>query len=178
MARQNAGTHVNTVHCRHGSGYRFVRNGLARRSTDCRQAAGAGAHPARAVALLRALTEAIQVRTTYITGARDDLRPDEFTPAAIERKLRRAQLLMSERGVARAFGEVPTYEAATLALDLVWMLERLQAVGIEEVITVDLTRSVIGMPVARVVIPGLEAPHDHDGYVAGPRALKVSGERR
>jgi ribosomal protein S12 methylthiotransferase accessory factor len=33
--------------------------------------AGAGAHPSRAVALLRALTEAVQVRTTYITGSRE-----------------------------------------------------------------------------------------------------------
>jgi ribosomal protein S12 methylthiotransferase accessory factor len=85
---------------------------------------------------------------------------------------------MSQDGVARAFGAVPTYEAATLAEDLDWMLERLQAVGIEEVITVDLTRPEVGMPVARVVIPGLEGPHDHDGYLPGARALKATGERR
>ena len=51
-----------------------------RRHEHAHSGAGAGAHPARAVALLRALTEAIQVRTTYITGSRDDLRPDEFRP--------------------------------------------------------------------------------------------------
>ncbi|MGH6919845.1 MAG: YcaO-like family protein [Geminicoccaceae bacterium] len=149
-----------------------------RRHENAHAGAGAGAHPARAVALLRAVTEAIQVRTTYITGARDDLRPDEFTPSAIERKLRRAQALMSQGAATRAFREVPTCEAAALAEDLDWMLDRLRAVDIEEVIMVDLTRAEIGMPVARVVIPGLEAPHDHDGYVPGPRALKLSGERR
>ena len=93
-------------------------------------------------------------------------------------KRRRARALMSESGAPRDFRAVPTYEAATLALDLDWMLERLQAVGIEEVVAVDLTRPEVGMPVARVVIPGLEAPHDHDGYLAGPRALKATGERR
>ena len=32
------------------------------------------------------------------------------------------------------------------------------------------------MPVVRVVIPGLEAPDDHDGYLRGPRARRRAGE--
>jgi ribosomal protein S12 methylthiotransferase accessory factor len=36
---------------------------------------------------------------------------------------------------------------------------------------VDLTREDVGIPVVRVVIPGLEAPHDDDGYLPGPRAM-------
>ncbi len=40
---------------------------------------GSGAHPDRAVALARALTEAVQTRMNYITGARDDLKFEEFT---------------------------------------------------------------------------------------------------
>jgi YcaO-like protein with predicted kinase domain len=149
-----------------------------RRHENAHSGAGAGAHPSRAVALLRALTEAIQVRTTYIAGSRDDLRPQEFTPPAIEQKLRRAQTLMRASGVPRRFRDVPTHEARTLAEDLDWMLERLRAVGIREVVVVDLTRPGIGIPVARVVIPGLEAPHDHDGYLRGPRAQRVLGDRR
>jgi ribosomal protein S12 methylthiotransferase accessory factor len=131
--------------------------------------AGAGAHPSRAVALLRALTEAIQVRTTYITGSRDDLRPDEFTPPAIARKLWRAQTLMGQGGAPRNFRDVPTWESRTCADDLAWMLDRLRAVGIAEVVAVDLTRPEIGLPVVRVVIPGLEGPDDHDRYVPGVR---------
>ena len=137
--------------------------------------AGAGAHPARAVALLRALTEAIQVRTTYITGSRDDLRPDEFTPPAIAHKLRRARALMSEGVARRHFRDVPTYDSRTCAEDLAWMLDRLRAVGIREVMAVDLTRPEIGVPVVRVVIPRLEGPDDHDRYVAGPRVLELRG---
>src|SRR5512132_23241 len=41
-------------------------------------ASGYGCHPAREVALLRALTEAAQVRLTLISGLRDDLRIDEY----------------------------------------------------------------------------------------------------
>ena len=149
-----------------------------RRHENAHSGAGAGAHPSRAVALLRALTEAIQVRTTYITGSRDDLRPDEFTPPALEQKLRRAQRLMKTRAPQRDFRDVPTCEARTCADDLAWMLDRLRAVGIEEVVAVDLTRPEMGMPVARVVIPGLEGPDDHDAYVPGPRVLAARGGPR
>lgn len=144
-----------------------------RRHEGTHSGAGAGAHPSRPIALLRALTEAIQVRTTYITGSRDDLRPDEFTPPAIERKLRRAQALMNQGAVGRRFADVPTYESPTCADDLAWMLERLGAVGIEEVVAVDLTRSDLGVPVARVVIPGLEGPDDHERYLPGPRVRRM-----
>jgi ribosomal protein S12 methylthiotransferase accessory factor len=149
-----------------------------RRHENAHSGAGAGAHPSRAVALLRALTEAIQVRTTYITGARDDLRPDEFTPPALAQKLGRARALMGEGGARRDFRAVPSYESPTCADDLAWMLERLRAVGIEQVVAVDLTRPGIGLPVVRVVIPGLEGPDDHDRYVPGARVRKLPGGPR
>ena len=40
---------------------------------------GGGCHPARQVALLRALTEAAQARTTYIAGSRDDFARDDYS---------------------------------------------------------------------------------------------------
>jgi YcaO-like protein with predicted kinase domain len=149
-----------------------------RRHAHAHSGAGAGAHPSRAVALLRALTEAIQVRTTYITGSRDDLRPHEFTTAGLTDKLRRAQALMSEGGARRNFRDVPTYDSRTCADDFAWMLDRLRAVGIVEVIAVDLTRPEFGLPVVRVVIPGLEGPDDHDRYMPGPRVVELRGEQR
>jgi YcaO-like protein with predicted kinase domain len=151
---------------------------IDRRLENAHFGAGAGAHPARAVALLRALTEAIQVRTTYIAGSRDDLRPDEFTPAAIEQKLRHAQALLGAGGTPRRFCDVPSYESRTCAEDLAWMLDRLRMIGIETVVAVDLTRPELGLPVTRVVIPGLEGPHDHARYVPGARALEALGASR
>jgi ribosomal protein S12 methylthiotransferase accessory factor len=151
---------------------------IDRRHEHAHSGAGAGAHPAREVALLRALTEAIQVRTTYIAGSRDDLRPDEFTPAGLAHKLRRAQALMREGAVRRDFRDVPTCDSRTCAEDLAWMLDRLRAVDIGEVMAVDLTRPEFGMPVVRVVIPGLEGQDDHDRYVPGPRVLERRGGRR
>ena len=54
-------------------------------------------------------------------------------------------------------------------------LERLRAIGIERVVAVDLTRPDFGIPVVKVVIPGLEWDRNHPSYAAGPRARQVSG---
>jgi ribosomal protein S12 methylthiotransferase accessory factor len=132
--------------------------------------AGAGCHPARQIALLRALTEAVQVRTTYIIGARDDLSPDEYTDRGVALKARQAKALMTSSEAGRAFGDGPDHASSTFEADVTWMLDRVQAVGIAQVIVVDLTRSQIGLPVVRVVVPGLEGPDDDDSYEPGPRA--------
>ena len=44
-----------------------------------------------------------------------------------------------------------------------WELERLREAGIDEVGVVDLSLPEFGIPVVRVVVPGLEAPCDHPG---------------
>ncbi len=148
---------------------------LDRLSDVAHSGEGAGCHPARAVALSRSLTEAVQVRTTYITGSRDDLSPEEYENRGIAQKITRARHLMTGSGPLRDFRAVPSQDSANLAADLDWMLERLRAVGVRQVIALDLTKPKFGLPVARVVIPGLEGPDDHDFYVRGPRALAVAG---
>jgi YcaO-like protein with predicted kinase domain len=139
--------------------------------------AGAGAHSARGVALLRALTEAVQVRTTYIAGSRDDLQPSDFTPAAIEQKLRDARRLIARPGTRRDFRNIPSHDGESFEDDLAWLLACLRAAGIDQVVAVDLTRPELAIPVVRVVIPGLEGPDDHPRYLPGPRA-RAAGERR
>lgn len=138
--------------------------------------AGAGSHPSREIALLRALTEAVQVRTNYITGARDDLRREEYETSGLAAKLTWARRLMSGEGSVD-FRSIPSTDFVSLGEDIDWMLERLQAIGIGQVISVDLTRPEFRVPVVRVVIPGLEGPDDHDDYCPGTRALALSGMR-
>jgi ribosomal protein S12 methylthiotransferase accessory factor len=123
------------------------------------------------------MTEAVQVRTTYIAGSRDDLHPDEFTPPAIDRKLRRARTLMASRGPRRDFASIPTFDGASFADDVAWLLDRLRAVGTRQVVAVDLTDPEIAIPVVRVVVPGLEGADDHPRYLPGRRAL-AARERR
>jgi ribosomal protein S12 methylthiotransferase accessory factor len=142
-----------------------------RRQERAHSGAGAGAHGARGVALLRALTEAVQVRTTYIAGSRDDLRPDSFAAVALEAKLRRARALIAGDGPRRDYRAVPSHDGESFADDLAWLLGRLRSAGIEQVVAVDLTRPDLAIPVVRVVIPGLEGPDDHPHHVPGPRAL-------
>ena len=142
-----------------------------RRSELAHSGAGAGAHPAREVALLRALTEAVQVRVNYIAGARDDLDPAEYTAEGIGAKLVFANGLMSLRdGAGKDYRQITTREFDSFRQDIDWMIERLKSVGIEEVIVIDLTKPAFNMPVVRVVIPGLEGPDDHDDYAMGRRA--------
>jgi YcaO-like protein with predicted kinase domain len=136
---------------------------------------GAGCHPDRAVALARALTEAAQIRLTYIAGIRDDLPPADYAETAQD-KLGAALLdAASQAAEPRSFGEVPGLVTDDLALDLRWELQRLRAVGIERVIAVDLTRPDFGIPVVRMVIPGLNWDCSHPDYIPGPRARAAGG---
>jgi ribosomal protein S12 methylthiotransferase accessory factor len=131
---------------------------------------GAGCHPDRAVALSRALTEAAQARLTYIAGIRDDLAPPEYSDppgAAIGDALADA-LAAAVQPVA--FGDIAQHAGDDLAEDLEWLLARLRAVGVGRVIARDLTRPEFGIPVVRVVIPGLEGDPRHPSYVPGRRA--------
>ena len=56
-----------------------------------------------------------------------------------------------------------------------FLLDQLAARGLGEAAVVDLGRAEIGIPVVRVVVPGLEGPADDPGYVPGARALAACG---
>jgi YcaO-like protein with predicted kinase domain len=130
---------------------------------------GMGCHPAREIALSRALTEAAQTRLTLIAGARDDSREhyigDGFTEVAA-----RAHERLQRRG-ERSFAEAPRHMHETFEEDCRGILAGLQRVGIEHAVVVDLTKPAFGIPVVRVVVPGLEPYSDAPGYLPGKRAL-------
>jgi ribosomal protein S12 methylthiotransferase accessory factor len=132
---------------------------------------GSGSHPDRNEALARALSEAAQTRLNYITGVRDDLSFDEYLPRGRQAKARAGAALLALGPPARDFAAVPTRTFPTFRDDLDWLLQRLAAVSVREVAVVDLTREASDVAVVRVVIPGLEAPHDDDRYLPGPRAI-------
>lgn len=131
---------------------------------------GAGCHPARDVALLRALTEAAQVRTTYIVGSREDISPGEYARSARAKKLRDCRTLMNWHASVRSFHNAPTFESETFGDDVAEALRRLQSADVQRVVVVDLTRQEFQLPVVRIVIPRLEGPDEHAGYVRGARA--------
>ena len=136
---------------------------------------GSGCHPAREVALLRAVSEAAQARTTYISGARDDLLPRLYEPTTRARRLGDCRALLEAHPPVRHFHEVPTWQAETFAQDVAEEVKRMRAAGIRQVAVVNLTKPAFRLPVVRVVIPGLEAALEEDkgDYLPGPRAMAL-----
>jgi ribosomal protein S12 methylthiotransferase accessory factor len=136
---------------------------------------GMGCHPTKEVALLRALTEAAQSRLTLIAGTRDDMSRSRFRMAHDRSSLERNQELLSGSGASRDFGFIATHVDSSIAGDVQWQLRQLRAAGFVHVAVVDLTRAELGVPVVRVVIPGLECSHLTVGYVPGTRARRAMG---
>ena len=136
---------------------------------------GSGCHPCKAIALTRALTEAAQVRTTYISGARDDLSHREYEPPELERKNRLLHKMVGSENGGVDFKEIPDKQFKTFEEDVEWILAQLVNIGIEEIVCVDLSKPELDIPVVRVVIPGLEGPHDEDDYIPGPRVRAIAG---
>jgi ribosomal protein S12 methylthiotransferase accessory factor len=137
---------------------------------------GAGCHPAPEIALLRALTEAVQVRTTYIVGAREDIEPADYRAATLAARTRAARALMRAAPV-RPFDAVERRELATFDSEVAWLLERLAATGLRQAIAVDLSRPEIDIAVVRIVVPGLEGSHLNPAYVPGERARAIEARR-
>jgi YcaO-like protein with predicted kinase domain len=138
-------------------------------------ARGGGCHADRAVALARALTEAAQSRLTLIAGCRDDSTPEAHERARSADAIA-GHLARAERPGRRSFGETADVPGASLDEDVAHVLDRLRAVGVEQAILVDLTRPDVGLPVVRMVVPGLEGWSDKGARVAaGPRRLAVRG---
>jgi ribosomal protein S12 methylthiotransferase accessory factor len=142
-----------------------------------RPALGYGCHPARRVALFRALTEAAQSRLTDIAGSRDDIAWSDYE-RSVRPDGRAEEPDVNRPDPGRGFADGPDWTAETFDEDVSWQLERLRSVGVERVVVVDLTKPELGIPVVRVVIPGLEVAHLGPGlYGLGRRARAVIARR-
>jgi YcaO-like protein with predicted kinase domain len=132
---------------------------------------GMGCHPARHIALLRALTEAAQSRLTLISGSRDDVFRNEYEAGLRNvEDLRRYCTVIEDKSQLRDFCKVRLWNVETFNEDVIWELENLRAAGIRQVIAVNLTKSKFSLPVVRIIIPGLEGPDKLPGYLPGHRA--------
>ena len=134
---------------------------------------GSGCHPAADIALLRALTEAVQVRTTYIVGSREDIKYADYHHTTLAGRNRSARALMRPVESMRDFASIASFEFADLKAEVDWILRRLGEGGIRQAIAVDLTQPVFGIPVVRVVVPGLEGSDHLADYSPGVRARAI-----
>lgn len=132
---------------------------------------GSGTHPDPVIALHRTLNEAAQTRLNYISGAREDLFADEYSLDWRTAKFTAFADMLAGPPGSRSFADVLGVTNGDLGADLAWLKGRLHHAGVAEIAVVDLTREAFAIPVVRVIIPGLEAPHDDAAYVAGTRAV-------
>jgi ribosomal protein S12 methylthiotransferase accessory factor len=139
---------------------------------------GSGCHPDPMLALARAAAEAAQVRLMRIAGARDDLLPESYETSrrAVRARAASEWLHATPPGIlGRDCRALPACAGKTLRQDLEAIIARLAAAGVNEAVWVDLTDAEIGVPVVRVVVPGLEGPATRvdSGYVPGERARRL-----
>ncbi|EWY37662.1 hypothetical protein N825_16555 [Skermanella stibiiresistens SB22] len=136
---------------------------------------GSGCHPDAGVALSRALTEAAQARTTFIAGSRDDFDPDAWNPDTRAERWHTARRWLSVGGSRRDFRAIQSIAGPTVRSDVATVSDRLATVGVGPILYADLTRPEFGLPVVRVVVPGLEAADrgSEGDYLPGRRARGV-----
>lgn len=137
-------------------------------------ARGYGCHADRDVAACRALTEAAQSRLTRISGSRDDLQKNDFGALRKPENIAMHQQQLAEPTV-RPLTAMPSVRFETFEEDLAWTLDRLEAVGLDDILYVDLSHDGLPFSVVRVIIPGLEGAADVPGYSAGKRARAIAG---
>jgi ribosomal protein S12 methylthiotransferase accessory factor len=134
---------------------------------------GAGCHPCREIALLRAVTEAAQARTTVISGSRDDLGRRFYTSEEASDRLRQFRGLMDRPRRGVPISAIATFESDTISADMDHVVARLAVAGMREIAVVDLARPEFGIAVVRVLVPGLEGLVEDD-YVPGARAQALA----
>ncbi|RWX81481.1 hypothetical protein EPK99_04105 [Neorhizobium lilium] len=126
---------------------------------------GSGAHPDPLRAAIRAITEAIQSRLTYISGARDDIYPETF-----QRPLPR-EFSSYFNAHPRPMPFQKTTGSTRLGTMFDSVLDKLRNISISSVIVVPLTQPDLPFSVAKVFVPDLENPHGARRRQFGSRAI-------
>lgn len=131
---------------------------------------GYGTHPAPEVALSRALTEAAQSRVTVIAASRDENFPAKYAVQNDPAKARSVRRTLFAKPGRLDFTSRAGLGGQTSCDDVDAVLDRLRTAGLTEVVAVDLTKPELGIPVVKIVIPGLEFYSLFVGYAPGRRA--------
>jgi ribosomal protein S12 methylthiotransferase accessory factor len=129
---------------------------------------GYGAHLDPEVAMIRAITEAVQGRGIYIAGSRDDVfrhsylrlkQPDDSILVPALKGLK--PTVDARQSLSEA---TPTFEGDTQAA-----LEKLRKAGLKQAIVIDISLPDLPIKIVKVVVPGLEG-YMFDFYEPGHRA--------
>lgn len=132
--------------------------------------AGYGTHLHPGVALMRAISEAIQSRLTLVAGARDDLSRPRYAACSNPDDQRRMLHEFASPPPALDFRRRRSLATDRFETDLLAVVDRLRAVGIAQAVVVDLSKPELGIPVVKAVVPGLEGVFLAPSYRPGARA--------
>ena len=125
---------------------------------------GYGAHLDSEVAMVRAITEALQGRLLVIAGAHDDLIRTRTQPNS---GVCRAQMERMESEPTTS--SPPGRAGATFEGDVAVLLDKISKVGYHQVVVFELTQPGFEISVIKVIVPGLEG-YMFTHYRPGPRA--------
>jgi ribosomal protein S12 methylthiotransferase accessory factor len=117
---------------------------------------GIGTHTSARIAVMRALTEVAQSRLTQIHGAREDTAIAELRKKMGYDRAKRINRYWFQDNGTIDYGTVRSSDTDDFKKDIENIIGSLEKQGMDRVIIVDLTREEIGIPVVRVIVPGLE----------------------
>ena len=131
---------------------------------------GAGCHPSTSHAIRRAITEAAQARLTVISGAREDISHAVYEAGNVPRLWEAQRAELQDTPARRDIRDQPERINKHVETDIAWLLSRLADAGVERAVYVDLSRDDPGVPVVRVLVPGLRSPTPHAdrGHIDDP----------
>jgi ribosomal protein S12 methylthiotransferase accessory factor len=115
---------------------------------------GQGSHLSPTVAAVRAITEAAQSRLTFIHGSREDLKGDSYEFGETHRRVR---AFFEGQPGDLPWNEIADASSGDLGQDLETVLDALCTAGFSRIYRVDLTNPRFGIPVVKVLVPGLRS---------------------
>lgn len=126
-------------------------------ATSCLGAcAGYAADCHAAAAATKAVLEAVQARATLIAGSRDDIDLDERAQGRDESLLARMRAEIAAPRPEFALANEPASTGLDARGRREHLLRALDARGFRTVVKVDLARTELGVPVVKLIVPGLE----------------------
>jgi ribosomal protein S12 methylthiotransferase accessory factor len=117
---------------------------------------GIGTHTNARIAVMRALTEVAQSRLTQIHGAREDTVTADLRKKMGYDRVKRINGYWFRDNGSVNYRDFRSFDSDDFAGDIRFAIESLKKQGLDRVIVIDLTREEIGVPVVRVIVPGLE----------------------
>lgn len=125
------------------------------------------------IAMIRAITEAVQARAVALSGVREAFFMSEMMPLRLSSKKAIINYLKDNPDNYFNWVDAKRHESIvndTFEDDINLCIEKLKNIGLNQVIVVDLTMKDCNFHVVRAVVPGLEGVEDLIYYTPGKRA--------